>query len=208
MNGGGIRTQFPSCSYAPANNALNRANWNSAHSAIVTCSGYASGTPYDVVKGDVYAVMPFGNNVLTRSVTGIQLWQMLENGVAYFDSSGNNAQGRFPQISGFKFTFHYLNPSGCTGTETGSSPTWSCVPSRVTSVTFADGVTPIPYDATTYTIATIDFLNNGGDSYFVLRDGQGVTRDRDANVFLSYIQAVGPTLDPTTYPLDRINKQP
>jgi 5'-nucleotidase len=151
--------------------------------------------------------MPFGNNVLTRSVTGIQLWQMLENGVAYFDSAGANAQGRFPQISGFKFTFHYQSATGCSGTESGPSPTWACVPSRVTSVTFPNG-DPIPYNSTTYTIATIDFLNNGGDSYFVLRDGQGATRDRDANVFLDYIQAIGPALDPTTDPLNRITKLP
>jgi 2',3'-cyclic-nucleotide 2'-phosphodiesterase (5'-nucleotidase family) len=207
MNSGGIRTQFPSCTYAPANTALNRSNWNAAHNAIVTCSGYASGTPYDIVKGDVYAVMPFGNNVLTRSVTGIQLWQMLENGVAYFDSSGNNAQGRFPDVSGIKFTFHYQNPTGCSGTETGSNPTWACTPSRVTAVSFSDG-TSIPYDGTTYTVATIDFLNNGGDSYTMLKDGQGATRDRDANVFLAYIGAIGPTLDPTTDPLNRITKLP
>jgi 5'-nucleotidase len=206
MNSGGIRAQFPSCSYQPANSALNRANWNAAHTAVVTCPGYASGTPYDIVKGDVYAVMPFGNNVLTRDVTGIQLWQMLENGVSKFNASGTNGDGRFPQVSGLKFTFHYLNPSGCSGIE-GTNPTWACVPSRVTSVSFSDG-TPIPYDGTTYSIATIDFLNNGGDSYTMLKDGQGATRDRDANVFLGYITAIGPTLDPTTDPLDRITKLP
>ena len=37
---------------------------------------------YDLVKGDVYAVLPFGNNVITRDVTGHQLWQVLENGVS------------------------------------------------------------------------------------------------------------------------------
>jgi 5'-nucleotidase len=48
-----------------------------------------------------------------------------------------------------------------------------------------------------------DFTNAGGDSYFMLKDGQGATRDRDANVLLAYMQA-HPNLDPTLYPLDRI----
>ena len=206
MNGGGIRTQFPTCSYAPANTALHRSQWASDHVTISTCAGYASGGPYDLVTGDVYAVLPFGNNVLTRTVTGIQLWQMLENGVSAIDSTGAGGQGRFPQISGFKFTFHYLNPTGCVGNAV--TFVWtSCVPSRVTSVSLSDG-TPIPYDSTTYTMATIDFMNTGGDNYVMLNDGQGVTRNRDANVFFGYLDAIGPALDPTTYPLDRIDKQP
>lgn len=209
MNGGGIRSQFPACAYQPVNTALNRANWDAAHSTVVTCAGYGSGTPLDLVKGDVYTVLPFGNNILTRTVTGIQLWQMLENGVSKCPNpitSASTCGGRFPQISGFKFTFHYGNISGCSGSETGTI-TWSCVRSRVTSVALMNG-TPVPYDGTTYTLATIDFINTGGDSYFMLADGQGVTRDRDANVFLGYMSVAGPALDPTTFPLDRINKQP
>ena len=42
--------------------------------------------------------------------------------------------------------------------------------------------TPVPDDGTIYTLATTDFTNTGGDAYFMLKDGQGVTRDRDANV--------------------------
>jgi hypothetical protein len=38
----------------------------------------------------------------------------------------------------------------------------------------------------------------------MLHDGQGVSRDRDANAFLAYISTIGPALDPTTFPLDRI----
>ena len=49
---------------------------------LVPCGGYASGGPYDLVKGDVYTVLPFGNNIVTRDVTGLQVWQMLENGVS------------------------------------------------------------------------------------------------------------------------------
>ena len=60
------------------------------------------------------------------------------------------------------------------------------------------GVT-VPKDGTVYTFATTDFTNNGGDSYTMLADGQGATRDRDANAFLSYLQTLGGVLDPASY---------
>ena len=134
FNGGGIRSQLPACGYMPTDLTLKRSNWNSTHDAISACSGYASGSPMDLVTGDVYTVLPFGNNVLTRTVTGRQLWQALENGVSKFAANGTNTQGRFPQISGFKFTFHYTAPSGCSGSEV-APVTWTCTPSRVTAVT-------------------------------------------------------------------------
>ena len=53
-------------------------------------------------------------------------------------------------------------------------------------------------------MAITDFTNAGGDSYFMLADGQGASQDRDANVLLAYLVA-HPNLDPTTYALDRIS---
>lgn len=64
------------------------------------------------------------------------------------------------------------------------------------SVTLADG-TPIPNDATTYTAATNDFTDAGGDGYVELADGQGTTRDLMANDLVEYITAQG-TITPTT----------
>ena len=211
MTGGGIRSQLPACAYAPVDHSLDRANWNADHTAVVACSGYGGTAPYDVVIGDVYTVLPFGNNILTRTVTGTQLWRALENGVSkcpnpLTDVDPVTCQGRFPQVSGIKFTFDVGNATGCAGTETGPSPTWACnTISRVCSVTLANG-TPIAQDSTTYTMAITDFTNAGGDSYFMLADGQGATRDRDANAFLAYVQQLGGVLDPTIYPLDRITQ--
>jgi 5'-nucleotidase len=210
MTGGGLRTQFPACAYQPVDHTLNRANWAAGHGSIVACPGYASTAPYDVVIGDVYSVLPFGNNILTRSVTGIQLWQALENGVSkcgnpLLDVDPVTCQGRFPQVSGIKFTFDVGNLTGCAGTEGVPGATWACVPSRVCTLTLANG-DPIAYDSTTYTMAITDFTNAGGDSYYMLADGQGATRDRDANAFLAYVQQLGGVLDPTSYPLDRITQ--
>jgi 5'-nucleotidase len=215
--GGSIRSQFPSCAYKPVDTSLNRANYRNnkdippQHVVIETCAGYASGSPLDLAIGDVYTVLPFGNNIVTRTVTGEQLWKVLENGVSKCpinydpNNDGQSCEGRFPQVAGIKFTFDKSVASGCSGTETGTI-TWSCDITgvhRVTSVSLSDD-TPILPDQTTYTFATTDFTNNGGDSFFMLADGQGISRDRDANSFLAYLQDIGGVLDPSSYDLDRI----
>lgn len=186
MNGGGIRAPLPS-NYAPANTALSR-----------PVAGYACGAspcpaPWDLVLGDIFTVLPFGNIIATRTVTGAQIWAAMENGVSQIDSAtGLSSDGRFPQISGFKFTFQYSNAPG----------------SRVLSVALTDG-TPIPNSAgATYTMALPNFLNLGGDGYTMFGDGQGDTRDLDAVVLKEYMLANGPVFDPTSYPLDRITKLP
>jgi 5'-nucleotidase len=162
-NGGGLRTPLPS-SYLPIDTSLRR-----------PAAGYAAGPPWDLVVGDVFGLLPFGNQVVTRTVTGAQLYAMLEHGVGAMPS----ASGRFPQISGFRFTYSLSAPAG----------------SRVTSVELEDG-TPILADGTVYSLATNDFMNAGGDGYTMLTDGQGVTRDLMANVVLEYIRDVG-TISPT-----------
>ena len=180
VNGGGLRTNLPNSSYRPADTTLRRPT-----------TGYQPGPPFDVVKGDVYSVLPFNNVIATRTVTGAQMWAAMENGVSRITCAGGSTDGRFPQISGFRVTFNYNNPAG----------------SRVSSITLADG-TPIPNDPTaTYTMALPNFTNNGGDSYSMFADGQGFTRDLDASVMTEYWIENGPNFDPASYPLDRITKQ-
>jgi 5'-nucleotidase len=164
-NGGGLRDSLPSPSYLPQDTTLRRPS-----------SGYAAGPPFDVVTGDVFAVLPFGNQSLTRTVTGAQLWAVLERSVG----QAPNAFGGFLQISGFRFTYDSTQPAG----------------SRVISVTLDDG-TVVAEDATTYTATTNDFTNAGGDGYVELADGEGVTRNLMANDLLAYITAQG-TITPTT----------
>jgi len=128
QNGGGIRDTFPAKTYIPANTALVR-----------TGTG-----PLDVTLGDALTVFPFGNQIATTTVTGENLWKALENGVG-----GNYpGDGRFPQISGFKFSFDASKPIG----------------SRIVEVTKLDG-TPIAKDSKEYTLTTLDFLIYGGDGY-------------------------------------------
>jgi len=128
QNGGGIRDTFPAKTYIPANTALVR-----------TGTG-----PLDVTLGDALTVFPFGNQIATTTVTGENLWKALENGVG-----GNYpGDGRFPQVSGFKFSFDASKPIG----------------SRIVEVTKLDG-TAIAKDSKEYTLTTLDFLIYGGDGY-------------------------------------------
>ena len=130
INGGGIRDKFPASSYVTADKSFNR-------------PGADKVAPYDVTLGDALAVYPFGNTVGVSVVTGENLWKALENGVS--DWPGN---GRFPQISGFKFSFDTSKPVG----------------SRVQSVTLPNG-TAIAKDTKEYSIAVPDFMIYGGDGY-------------------------------------------
>ena len=128
QNGGGIRDTFPAKKYVPA-----------ATDLVRTGTG-----PLDVTLGDAFTVFPFGNQIATTVVTGANLWKALENGVG-----GNYpGDGRFPQISGFKFSFDASKPVG----------------SRIVEVTKLDG-TAIAKDSKEYTLATLDFLIYGGDGY-------------------------------------------
>jgi 5'-nucleotidase len=127
-NGGGIRDTFPAKTYIPANTALVRTGTGAL----------------DVTLGDALTVYPFGNQVATTVVTGANLWKALENGVG-----GNYpADGRFPQVSGLKFSFDSSKPIG----------------SRIVEVTKLDG-TAIAKDSKEYTLTTLDYIIYGGDGY-------------------------------------------
>ncbi len=142
-NGGGLRSALPDPSYRPANTGLRRPT-----------AGYSTTLPYDLVLGNSYSVLPFGNFVVQRTVTGAQLWSMLEHSVAALPGSN----GRFGQIAGFRFTYKL-----------------DCASTRIQTVTLADG-TPVPNSTgSTYTLSTNDFTNVGGDGYNMLADGSGTS---------------------------------
>lgn len=100
-------------------------------------------------RRDVFAWLPFGNIVTKVAVTGAAVRAALENGV----SQWQQVAGRFPQVSGLQFAFNPDRPVG----------------SRVLSVTV--GGRPLD-DAATYTVATNDFMQRGGDGYAMLAAGR------------------------------------
>ncbi len=132
-NGGGLRDTFPAATYKVVNTSYKRP------AAGVT-------GPFDVTLGDAISVLPFGNSVAVATITGTQLWAALENGVSQFPSGG-----RFPQISGFKFSFDASKAAGA----------------RITAVTTLSGAA-IAKDDKKYTVAVNDFMLYGGDGYTML----------------------------------------
>ena len=154
------------------------------------CPAYTP-PPFPITRGQVLAVLPFGNIVVTLTVNGAELKTMLENGVSQMPA----ANGRFPQVSGLCFTYDIALPAG----------------SRVTSVVRADAAgncTATPVDLTagsSYEIAENDFMASGGDFYpnFASRMA---TQDIMDQVLADYVTANAP-LSPSVKaaPNGRIN---
>ncbi len=108
--------------------------------------------PGPLTKRDVLAILPFKNKVVKLELTGELLRRVLEHGVAR--SAEDAEPGRFPQVSGIRFTFDASRPAG----------------SRIVEVT----VNGKPLDEKRkYTLATSDYLGiNGGDGYAMLKEAR------------------------------------
>ncbi len=122
-----------------------------------------------ISRKDVLAWLPFGNVVVKVAVPGAVIRQALENGVSQWEQ----VAGRFPQVSGLRYTFNPTRPVG----------------SRIVEVRVGDR----PLDeAATYTVATNDFMLRGGDGYRMLASGQVLVSPVDgpimANAVMEAIQ--------------------
>ena len=91
--------------------------------------------------GDIYAVEPFGNSLVTQSLTGAELKAVLEQG---FDANGPE-QALIPS-AGFAYSFDRSRPEG----------------DRIAAL-MLDGKPLDP--AATYRVTTNSFLAQGGDSF-------------------------------------------
>jgi 2',3'-cyclic-nucleotide 2'-phosphodiesterase (5'-nucleotidase family)/predicted AlkP superfamily phosphohydrolase/phosphomutase len=142
------------------------------------CPNYTP-PPFLITRGQVLAVLPFGNVVATVPYSGTQLKAALENGV----SAMPGANGRFPQVSGLCFTYNIEAPAG----------------SRVTSVVLAnaDGTctaTPVSLAAgASYEVAINDFIASGGDGYPAVTAQPGyATQDVMDQVLADYVTTNSP----------------
>lgn len=151
----------------------------------LTCPDSGGGTGFcppappsnQITRGQVLAVLPFGNIAVTVNLTGAEVKAFLENGV----STMPGANGRFPQVSGLCFRYEITAPVG----------------SRVTNAVrqAADGsCTGAAIDltaASTYSVATNDFMALAGDGYPNVY-GRSVTRDILDQVLADYVTANSP----------------
>lgn len=122
-----------------------------------------------ISRKDVLAWLPFGNVVVKVALPGALIRRALENGVSQWEQ----VAGRFPQVSGMRYTFNPGRPVG----------------SRIIQVQVGDR--PLD-DAATYTVATNDFMLRGGDGYSMLAQGQVLVSPVDgpimANAVMEAIQ--------------------
>ena len=132
--------------------------------------------PWLITRGQVLAVLPFGNIVTTSTMTGAELKAALENGV----SSMPGANGRFPQVSGLCFTYDI---SAAVGSRVQ-------LVNRQTATGGCDGGPVDLSGAVSYTVATNDFVAAGGDGYPNII-ARSTTRELMDQVLADYVTAAG-----------------
>ncbi len=108
-------------------------------------------SPGPLTKRDLLSILPFKNKVVKLELSGATLREALEHGLSR--SAEESEPGRFPQVSGIRFTFDATRPPG----------------SRLVNV-LIDGQ---PLDPNRkYTLATMDFMAGGGDGYEMLKSAR------------------------------------
>lgn len=143
--------------------------------------------PGEVTYGEMFAVQPFGNSLVTMTLTGAQIDTLLEQ---QFDNPAVG-QNRILQVSeGFTYTWSQSAPVG----------------SKVDINSIMISGVPIDPNGT-YRVTVNSFLADGGDNFFVLRQGTdrlGGALDLDA-VEAYFAAAQGPV---APGPQDRITVVP
>jgi len=157
MNPGGIRADLP---FDPDNDP---------------------GTPGDITYGEAFSVQPFNNYLVSMTLTGDQIYDLLTEQV----TGTNQAAPKVLQVSE---GFSYRLGTGTSGPVEGS--------------VMLNG-TPIDRGAT-YRIVTNNFLSDGGDGFSTFEDGTAkYFGGLDIDAFADYLAANSPY---TPGPLTRITR--
>ena len=138
--------------------------------------------PGEVTYGEIFSVQPFGNSLVTMTLTGQQIDTLLEQ---QFDNPSPGATRILQVSNGFSYTW------------SASAPTGSKV--DIASITI-NGV-PVDPNAT-YRVTVNSFLADGGDNFSVLREGTDrLGGDLDLDALEAYFAANSPV---SPGPQDRI----
>jgi 5'-nucleotidase / UDP-sugar diphosphatase len=151
--------------------------WSAQTEAAVTNGGgirggkiYPPGTA--ITRRDILSEFPFGNRLVTIEIEGRDLKAAIENGLSRLP----NPSGRFPQVSGLKIVANLSRRPG----------------DRVVSILLGDA----PLDESrTYSVATSDFMQRGGDDYTAFERAKTILAAADsplmASEVMDYIKDVG-----------------
>ncbi|WP_454903845.1 bifunctional metallophosphatase/5'-nucleotidase [Variovorax gossypii] len=135
-----------------------------------------------VTYGQIFAVQPFGNSLVVKTMTGAQIRAVLEQ---QFNSGANTTAA--PKVllpsAGFTYTYNLSQPAG----------------SRIANMAL-NGTAMA--DATSYRVTMNSFLATGGDNFTVFNQGTNTLGgDQDVDALEAYIKAGSPLVPPAT---DRI----
>jgi len=170
--------------------------------------------PYDLTYGDAFTTQPFGNSLVTMTLTAQQLKDVLEQQFA--NCNGQGSANRIMQISnGLKYSWNSAGTCGTRIVEVTYTPTDVTVaPPVVTGPTefiVQGGVVLNP--SKTYRVTVNNFMATGGDGFGVLVGGTnplGGAQDIDAlTAYLANYKAPSAAYNPASAVLSkpRITRQ-
>ncbi|MEJ0035427.1 MAG: bifunctional metallophosphatase/5'-nucleotidase [Gammaproteobacteria bacterium] len=165
----------------------------------VRSPGFVATTyPHDVTYGEAFTVQPFGNSLVTLTLTAQQLHDVLEQ--QFLGCLGQTATGRVMQVSS-TLTYSYSTSNAC-----GSK----VVEAAVSGIPFvSNGLVLNP--AQTYRVTVNNFMATGGDGFTVLTGGTdalGGAQDIDALIaYLVSFKAPNAPYDPAAV-ANRITQLP
>ncbi|OUM04400.1 bifunctional metallophosphatase/5'-nucleotidase [Variovorax sp. JS1663] len=146
--------------------------------------------PYNVTYGNAFTVQPFGNSLVTMTLTAVQLKNLLEQ---QFVGCQGQTQQRILQVSnGLKYSWR-ASAAPCakivdvvlTPTDVGVTPP---VATGAPETIVANGVVQNP--AKTYRVTVNNFIATGGDGFTVLVGGTNVLGGaQDIDALTAYFNA-------------------
>ncbi|MDH3660932.1 MAG: 5'-nucleotidase C-terminal domain-containing protein [Alphaproteobacteria bacterium] len=145
---------------------------------------YDAGTT--LTRKDILSELPFGNTAVLIALSGADLLAAIENGVSQVEDTA----GRFPQVSGMRYTYDAAKAPG----------------ERVTEMTV--GGAALDPNAT-YKVAINDYIYGGGDGYEALTRGTAIVDPSGAvllaSVVMDYIEAKGEVAPAVEGRITRLN---
>jgi 2',3'-cyclic-nucleotide 2'-phosphodiesterase (5'-nucleotidase family) len=152
----------------------------------------------EITLGEVLTVQPFNNLMSVFEIEGSHIVEALENGVSGLVVENglvvrDGAPGRFPQVSGLRFTVDPTQEAG----------------SRVVSVEVLNAAgeyEPLDPDAT-YSVVTNNFVRTGGDNYSMFAEHAIEPYDfgrSDYEVTMDYLKQLGTVGEDYAGPQGRI----
>ncbi|RYE77758.1 MAG: bifunctional metallophosphatase/5'-nucleotidase, partial [Myxococcales bacterium] len=126
-----------------------------------------------VIYKEAYDVMPFGNRLVTITMTGAQIEEALEQQYQPIASRGSRPMLALGVSEGFTYDWDASQPQG----------------SRVVPGSMALNGEPMSADAT-YRVGTLNFLQEGGDAFTAFAQGTDlVGGPEDLSAFVDYLGA-------------------